>query len=59
MGILLRLGFVFLPLLTIFSCTAAPQKKNDIAASSPTSLKDRFSSKSNLRQLILAIDKEL
>ena len=33
---LLRLGFVFLPLLPIFSCNAAPQKENPIATSSPT-----------------------
>ena len=33
---LLRLGFVFLPLVTIFSCNAAPQKENPIATSSPT-----------------------
>lgn len=36
MGILLRLGFVFLPLLTIFSCTVATQKENPVATSSPT-----------------------
>jgi beta-lactamase class A len=35
-GILLRLGFVFLPLVTIFSCNAATQKENPIATSSPT-----------------------
>ncbi|HEY0724113.1 MAG TPA: class A beta-lactamase, subclass A2 [Pyrinomonadaceae bacterium] len=36
MGILLRLGFVFLPLVTIFSCTVATQKENAVATSSPT-----------------------
>jgi beta-lactamase class A len=30
-GILLRLGFVFLPLVTIFSCNAATQKENSTA----------------------------
>ena len=35
-GILLRLGFVFLPLITIFSCNAATQKENPVATSSPT-----------------------
>ncbi|HEU4932869.1 MAG TPA: class A beta-lactamase, subclass A2 [Pyrinomonadaceae bacterium] len=36
MGILVRLGLVFLPLVTIFSCNAAIQKENSIATSSPT-----------------------
>lgn len=35
-GILLRVGFVFLPLVMIFSCSAAPQKENPSATSSPT-----------------------
>jgi len=35
MGILLRLGFVLLPLVTVFSCTVATQKENPITTSSP------------------------
>ncbi len=35
-GLLLRLGLVFLPLVTIFSCNAATEKENPAATSSPT-----------------------
>lgn len=34
--IILRLGLVFLPLITIFACNAAPTQKQNLTASSPT-----------------------